>query len=719
MPLTPIQAALGDPAAIDKLMLRFAQILQQSGNATGYSSANPTGAGVAGGRGGIDELKQQIRTSQIHDKVQKSVIKNYKELSDLLKSNNKTIKNVTSDLDVFSKVFTGKWTDVLTKISKSSATEQVLIKNLNKAMGGNITTLEDVLTLREDMLELEKKIQAAKGRESVFLTHNINQHRKISEAFNEATANLEDWGTRLESTGDVLRGSLNTFFSYRAAIANLSIAIVQLTNDFRAQLKYGSQLGIFETQMAAISKGIDPGALSAMLGEARQVSIAFGDVGEFSDLLTKEQRKYNRMIGETTASHQFVTDSFRMLGKAGIKPVAGAMDSLGHSFAFLNQAAGVTSEQFTTLMEGMLQDTDISEQLRAAKEGERGAIVAGIAKQVEMNVAMGMSTEQAFGAAKALGKIAGETAKDRFKRAAQVQMVMGAMGIAGGGRAGELIRMGARIDLVEGGRAELQGYMSQVADAAVTSKRGMIHQEIVYDRLLKDLPEMGKGSDFVTTTASALKPQKEQLDKLHFEAERGSSTLENMLLSVDIIKNFLVAGALGKMFAGGIQLLGTYLITKAAVGGLGGLGAAGAGGKLMSGLGVAGKFAKGAITRLALPLTLAATAYKGYKFYTDEKVRDETTQSWGRFMTKIEATWSDDAAYRLQQMDESEGRTQERDEQLLAPTHTTAENSTKQLSVQEKQLEVMITTYELQVGSVSNEKARIRIGNMDNQASVV
>ncbi len=730
MPFTTIEALLGDPSAIRRLGQEFAAGMERGGNAVGYSSANPTGAGVAGGRGGADEVTQQIRTSQLHNKVQKSIIKDYKDLSALLSQNNKKLKKATDDLDVFARVFTGKWNDVLAQVSKSTAVEQNLIKNTQKVMGGNITTLEDVLSLRQEMLELEEKIQKADGQKNAEIVKNIARYKKISNALNFATTNLRSFGTGLESLGEIIQGSIKTFFTYRAALANLSIAVVQLTRDFGTQLKFGSQMGLVETQMGAIVKGIDPGALSEMMGQARQVSIAFGDVGAFSSLLTKEQRKYHRMIGDTTDAHRFVTDAYVMLGKAGIKPVAGAMDDLGSTFAFLNQAAGVTSEQFTSLMEGMLQDTDISEQLRAAKEGERASIVAGIAKQVEMNIAMGMSAEQAFAAAKALGKISGETARERFKRAAQVQMVMGAMGIEGGGRAAELIRMGARINMVEGGRAELQGYMSQVADAAVTSKRGMIHQELVYDRLLKDLPEMGKGSDFVTTTASALKPQKEQLDKLKFEAKRSANTLEDMLFHVERIKNFLIAGALGKMMAGVVQLIGTVALTRIA----GQLALSNAGG-IASTVGKAGLLAKAGQGVLSmLPSGAAATmgttvgaaglgttalgvggaAVGGYAVGT---AINNFAKLWGgrQLSTTILDAFTDFNDYDPNADTPAAEHTAEKTAELVEPAKETAVNSGKQLSVQEKQLEVMITTAELQAGAIDNQKALTRLASLDRE----
>jgi len=625
--------------ALRKMGMDFAKGMQQG--SAGFSSTNTTGEGRAGGRGNLDEAKQQIRAAQLRHKLEKNIIQNYKDLGDTLKSNKKKLGQVTDDLDVFARVFTNKWNGVLEQVSKSGRAEQNLIKQTNRAMGGNITSLEDVLALRQEQLELEKKIQQADGKQNAEIIANIARYKKVSGALNEATDDIESFG---DSLIDTAKSTVRGFFSFKAALTNITVAAVQLTNDFRSQLKHGSHLGIIANQMAAITQGVDPGALTEMLGEARQVSLAFGSVEKYTTQLTVEQRKYYRMIGDTTDALRFVNESYRMLGEAGIKPVAGAMDSLGHTFAFLNTAAGVTSDQFTSIMDGMLQDVDIREQLRAAQEGERASIVAGVAKQLELNVAMGMTIEQATAAAKSLGRLSGESAKDRFKRAAQVQMMMGAMGIEGGGRAAELIRKGQRIDKSTEG-VELQGKMTQLANAAVRTKRGGINSEIMVDTLMGKMnldQYLGKGSDFVTTTASAIAPQKEQLDKMYSEATRQSSALEDMLLSVDLIKNFLVAGALGKLMVGGAQLIGAYIIGK------GILGAGGAG--VAASMSAAGAGVAAAATGTALVLGAGAVGaglgYAGYKAIDDTSFGIGLSDLIGRTVDAVGSKWGliDEAA---------------------------------------------------------------------------
>ena len=222
--------------------------------------------------------------------------------------------------------------------------------------------------------------------------------------------------------------------------------------------------------------------------------------------------------------------------------------------------------------------------------------------------------------------------------------MMGAMGIEGGGRAAELIRKGQRIDKSTEG-VELQGKMTQLANAAVRTKRGGINSEIMVDTLMGKMnldQYLGKGSDFVTTTASAIAPQKEQLDKMYSEATRQSSALEDMLLSVDLIKNFLVAGALGKLMVGGAQLIGAYIIGK------GILGAGGAG--VAASMSAAGAGVAAAATGTALVLGAGAVGaglgYAGYKAIDDTSFGIGLSDLIGRTVDAVGSKWGliDEAA---------------------------------------------------------------------------
>ena len=573
-----IGAILGNPNALRQLGREIAEGMS---GAAGYSSTTPSGgeaSGKAGGRGvegaNVQELQKAIKAQQLHTKAQKQVQQDYRELSKLLKVNKNRVKEASDNIDIFSRVFTRKWDEAMEKVTSSVALEEKLRKQVATALGREKMSFEEVLELRERQKKLEAKIKNAQDKTTEAVKRNITEYKKISGALNSATNDLSSWS---EGLSDKARAAGRAFFSTEAALITLGIAIKQLTTDIKIQLKFGSQMGVIRNQWEAMIMGVDPGALTEMMDGARQVQNAFGDVVEFSGLVTDEQRKYYRFIGDSTEAIRFVTESLTLLGKSGIRVSEGSMDLIGDSFAFLNKAAGVTSDQFHGMMEGLLQDEDIRERLRSAQEGERAAIVSGIAQQLKLNVAMGMTIEQAQGAAKALGRLSGESAKDRFKRAAQLQATMGAMGIEGGARAGELVRMGARIDQIPGGLDELQGYMSQIANEAVQSKRGALGAELMVDRLMSQDgmgQYLGKGSEFVTTMTGALKPQPEQLGIIIEESTRSANYLENIMLYTDIMSKFLTDSALGKTIMAAAQLVGAYVLGKAALGAAaGGVGA--------------------------------------------------------------------------------------------------------------------------------------------------
>lgn len=574
-----ISAILGNSTALRQLGREIAMGMRET---SGYSSTTPSGgeaAGKAGGRGPsrAQEIERAIKSQQLHTKAQKRVIEDYRDLTKILSSNKKGFKEVKKNLDIFSRSFNDRWDDAMRRVASSAAAEAKLRKQVTAALGREKEiTLEGILELRERQLKLEKKIQNAQGQVTPAVIRNVKEYRKISTALGDASNNLSSFS---ETTADAAKSVVKEFFSMRGALANMSIALAQITTDFRAQMRVGSQTNLIDSQFRAIAAGVDPAALTEMMGSARQVQAAFGDAVNFTNLLIDEQRSYYRFIGDTTEAMRFVSESFTLLGKSGIRPTADALNAVGSSFKMMNQLAGVTSEQFHGMMEGLLMDTEIRSQLQAAKEGERSAIVAGIAKQLELNTAMGMTVEQSLEAAKALGRLGGESAKDRFKRAAQTQMMMGAMGVQGGARAAELIRKGQRI--TPGEKQELQGLMSSVANEAAQSRRGQVANEMMVDTMMDKTgmgQYLGKDSPFVTTMTAALKPQPEQLEHMVNETTRGANYLETLVRYSDIVQNFLVNGALGKMLVGIAQLIGAYVLGKAALRTAGklGLGAAGA-----------------------------------------------------------------------------------------------------------------------------------------------
>lgn len=601
--------ALTDPNVMQKLGAQFAKGFKEGGNMGGFSSLNPTGEGNSGGRSGGSSLRDErktienaIKTRQLESKFVNQVTKNLKILNQEIKKSESDFAGAGEYAERFSNIFGQVWNDAMEQVSLSKKAEIRMVTALNKALDQDIETIGDVLKVRQRQQQLEKQIMDKTIATSKSM---IDEYNELSTALGSATHGLSDLG---KSTHDWITRGVRGFFSLEAALINLGRSVNRLVDDYKTQLAVGSHMTTVQSQWAAIMSGTDPRQFVQMMGNARQASLTFKSVGEYSDLVSQQQSKYFNQIGDLTDASQFAHDSFMMLGKSGVRPTAAAMDQTAQTFRVLNKIAGVTSEQFSQLMDQTLADVDIQTRLRVAKQGERAAIIAGIQKQIEMNVAMGLTVEQATAAAVAMGKIAGGGAKERFKRAAQMQMAFGALGVSGGARAAELTRKGnARMSPEE--RAELEKLTTNLTQAATATRGGSIAGELVTDTIMDKtglVQFFGPDSPLNKQLGEGLRPLPGLLEQIRDKITDQMSTGEKLLAASQIVGNFLQSG-LGGVITSVIQGIGAVWV----LGAIAKLGLGGAITAIGTSLGAAA-VAAAPIAGAVIALTGALAA--GYKF---------------------------------------------------------------------------------------------------------
>ena len=457
-------------------------------------------------------------------------------------------------------------------------------------------------------------------------------------------------------------------------------------------------------------------------------------MNEYTELAIQQQRKYFNQIGDLTESMRFTTTSMQQLGRMGIRPSAAAMDEMAGTFRVLNKIAGVTSDQFSAMMETTMSDLDVQTRLRVAKEGERRAIIQGINRQIEMNVAMGLTAEQAQAAALAMGKIAGGGAKERFKRAAQMQMAFAAMGVEGGSRAAELVRKGqARMSPAE--REELEKLTTRFTEASTAAKGGSIPQEFLRDTLLDKTglnQYFGEDSPLNKQLGEGLAANKGVLEQIHESIREGMNIWEKGLAISQGIGNFIVNGALGKLIISAVQLIGAYVIGRGALsmagrfatGGRIATAAAQTGGVLTSGKAAASSILKklgvvGAVADVGFGINELAQGGRQSSMPAGWNML--SPMSWGMwggekvnqgvdFVTGGNSIGS--MLYDL--FNDDEVGLSKTTEQMLEPTKRTAEATERQLSQSELTNELLKMLVEVNSGAISKTDAQNRITNLQS-----
>lgn len=603
---------LTDRGILQSLGQEIAKGMASAGNAPSFSSFNPTGEarGRAGGRGDVsgvslkDQRKAQldeIRSRQAHSKYTNQLTKQFHSLNQELRKGEKDMKSAQRRTIAFAHVFEDEWGKAMQKVLTSKKSEDKLVSRLNSLLEEEIESMDDVLKLRQRQIRLEKIILNKRGGASQSI---LDEHARISEAMSKSTQGIDSWTSSLFKSS---KSAVRAFFSVEAGLLSLLVATKQLYSDYKTQLKFGSQFtNVWDQQIEAMKSGIDPGVMAELMAETRQASLTFDSLGGYMDTLQGQQVKYYNQIGDLTQSLKFGTDMFHLLGKSGIKPTAAGMDALGGTFRVLNKIAGVTSDQFTQMMSQTLADQDIQTRLRAAKKGERTAIIQGIAKQIEMNVAMGLTTEQAMGAAVAMGKIAGGGAKERYKRAAQIQMAMGAMGLQGGAELADLTRKGqARFRGDDAERFEILS--TRLAEAGTAARGGDRGAEFTRDAIFRNLEDhFGETSPFNKQLAEGLEIDKDTLKAIREGIKDEPDRHMKVMMGFDRVTNAIANSGIAKGISGIFQLGGAMALGR--YGGgimsrmLGGGAGAGAGGGIMAG---AGRMAMGGMRALPVVGSIA------------------------------------------------------------------------------------------------------------------
>jgi len=325
---------------------------------------------------------------------------------------------------------------------------------------------------------------------------------------------------------------------------------------------------------------------------------------------------------------------------------------------------------------------------------------------------MGMSAEQAQRAAVAMGKIAGGGAKERFKRAAQIQMAAGAMGISGGAELADLTRKGKQ-RFTGNDQERFDTLTKAFTDRATQMTAGSIPEELMRDTLLDKTglgQHFGVDSPLNTALTEGFKVEKGLLDGILETLTNMLTNGQSALMVWDHIKNFFVNGALGQILvsilqAGGAMLLGGVLAK---------LGIAGTLTALAGALGTLGTL----IATIALPITVAAAAigaaYLGYQHFADELAG--TFDGVFGAMDSVAAFFGNDAAQeRIDNMEASKKFEQDNDpkwqEELLKKQLFEAEKQTAMQELQVKYNAQQITAVEFQA-------RMMRITTMGQDASL-
>lgn len=301
--------------------------------------------------------------------------------------------------------------------------------------------------------------------------------------------------------------------------------------------------------------------------------------------------------------------------KMSMKEMTDVMDGpngLINSFATLSYLTNKTVDELAKMNKGILADHDMRILNQSLSEEERKGFANRLAQQQLYLVSRGMEIDQAVEATAALAKMTKTvTPKDRYKQAAKIRAISGAMGVEGGE---EMMRLSMKANRTNEENATLQDFMTRLESSMGQMYGGGFASQMIagqfqdvmsgplYDTLSKLSTVGQQGREIAKEQLDVANKQYDLLSKSglvlnKFDTQVGQPL--EAILSEGATQ--LLLGA-GQVFGATLLGLTTSIVNLAiaikmlklgkAAGGLGGAGAAAGGAGAAGALGKFGKLGK-------------------------------------------------------------------------------------------------------------------------------
>lgn len=341
---------------------------------------------------------------------------------------------------------------------------------------------------------------------------NIRAVKEESEAHRKSRESLQKFkdalGTTFNKLGDIIRGDLvrGVLKEFTSGVESGAEAVNSLTGYINREISAYKDLGITVEELHKFNK------------ISRAASINLGGFNEWTGKLIEGQQHYYARIGNLSKATEYQATMMEQLTHVGAE-ASDLYGMFGKRLGGINDdllKLGVTYEESRKIFEDFSKDEDVRFRLRGALDKkQRRDILLEIQARVKHFKMLGMSTEQAEKAAKALEQLGGKKPLDRYKQAAKAQAALTAMGVEGASEIGDIIRKGNRATKEE--RDRLQEVFGQAQNIAAESAQGPMAQEFFVRGLiektgLEDM--MGKGGVFSTKLDAGAKVSQEQLDAI-------------------------------------------------------------------------------------------------------------------------------------------------------------------------------------------------------------
>lgn len=398
---------------------------------------------------------------------------------------------------------------------------------------------------REALQQLENMFRAAGAGSARDATSSSN-----TNAVEDNTNAVED---NTESVGTLTKAQRNlaaSFANFRNLIGGRGMNM--LLGEFKSGLAggieaMGAQGDAIGTVEDYLNRTIDSfGRLGISLEElnnfntvSRAAAINLGGLSAWTDRLASQQEEYYARTGSTVEAVKHQTEMMNLLIHSGAQ-AADLYDTFGSRLKSTNDELlkmGVTYEESRRYLQTMIQDEDVRQRLMStANEQQRRQIMLEVQERFKHLKMLGMSTEQAEAASKALEALSGKGPLARIKEAARMQAGMAALGIENAEEVARIYRKGDRATEEE--REVVRAALAQMQEIQAESRRDTLGRELTVEAIatrtgLSELPKV-----FSAKLDQGAKIEQAQLNHIARIGEN-SENFVKIAKGIDSINNFL------------------------------------------------------------------------------------------------------------------------------------------------------------------------------------
>lgn len=407
------------------------------------------------------------------------------------------------------------------QLQKERQNEVYFYGQMLKARQRALEATEDTDTYAHHQAEIEAITEKLSSLKTA-----LKGYDRLSSSVAKIDAQMkrEEDNLKGSNLSGVLKGAADKFASLPKAIISkipgiAGAVITGLTTTayktIQANMATGIALSVGAATRAVKDLGMTPTEYTEFIAANRRSILAAGGIERNAAILKKGSDELIPFVGDQKTAVLGVQEQMTMLARSGIRPAIKDTQLLSQSFLQLQKTSGMQIGEFNQHVAEMIESDEVQASLKAAAtEDERRRIVASNAARLAEYAAMGMTTEQAKAASKTLNRLAGEGPLERLKKAAQLRMLGGAMGISGSEGAAAILRKGEAASGEE--KAVLADFLKRVSnEIALAQGRGDLAREIQLTSLIKniDIP-LGKTSELTTTAAQAVAPTIEAVKSL-------------------------------------------------------------------------------------------------------------------------------------------------------------------------------------------------------------